>query len=212
MDQKQPTKLERVIEILIDQGATDDQIVEFTTELSQKGFSQMYTEALGAFTDEDLDMIDKIPESEPERLAAEVKRLYKERTDNDPEEFMKKFLDSFAAGFLIEYEKEQQENPKTKEELKVQKKEVEDELALALVDGVEQQKISFEESQEASRFILKTIDEVKTTEELISFLDQLVKKWSFFQDVSSIQTLKMREQKKSSQKLEAVKDQIQKFI
>lgn len=97
-------KKDRVIEILIEQGCTDEQIAQVLAEVSQAGFSQMYSEALLSFSQEDLDKIESCKNQEEANQL--IAKTYKERTGREASEVMQKFIDDFCEGFIREYEKE----------------------------------------------------------------------------------------------------------
>lgn len=98
------TKIQKVIEALKEQGATEEQIVEFLANLTKTSFSNLYATAAALFTEEDLAAVEACKTQE--EISEKVKQLYALRTGKNPEEEAQKFLDVFAEGFLAEYEKE----------------------------------------------------------------------------------------------------------
>ncbi len=97
------TKIQKVIEALREQGATDEQVTEFLANLTKTSFSNLYSKVAAFFTEEDLVAVEACKTQE--EISEKVKQLYALRTGKNPEEEAQKFLDVFAEGFLAEYEK-----------------------------------------------------------------------------------------------------------
>ncbi len=102
MDNK--SKMQQVVEVMKEKGATDDQISQFLTELTKSAFARIYTAGMANFTEEDMAAIEACKDQE--EANQKIKELYSLRTGNDAEKETQKFLDDFATGFLAEYEKE----------------------------------------------------------------------------------------------------------
>lgn len=98
------TKFQQVIDVLKGKGYTEDQIAQFTAELTKTGFANLYTEAMALFTEEDMKAIEAC--ATQEEANEKIKALYTLRTGKDAEAEMQKFLDTFSQGFLDQYEKE----------------------------------------------------------------------------------------------------------
>lgn len=97
----QPSKLQQVIVILKEQGATDEAISSFVAELTKVGFGNLYSQAALNFTDEDLKEIE-LSQTE-EETNSKIKEIYQKRTGQDPKVEMDKFVNTFCDGFLKEY-------------------------------------------------------------------------------------------------------------
>ncbi|MDP3724453.1 MAG: hypothetical protein Q8R11_02340 [bacterium] len=100
----QSPKLQQILAILQQKGWTDDQLAQLTTDLTKAAFSKLYSEAMTSFTEEDLQAI----EACADQVAAnvEIQKRYQMRTGRDAQADMQQFLDTFAQGFMEEYEKE----------------------------------------------------------------------------------------------------------
>lgn len=102
MDQN--NKFGQVLKILKEQGYSEDEIIKITTDLSKLSFSRLYSEAMLAFTPEDLQIIE---DCQTDELANEkIRDLYTLRTGKDPDEEAKVFLENFSDEFLKQYEKD----------------------------------------------------------------------------------------------------------
>lgn len=102
MDQQ--TKMQKVVEVMREKGATDEKISAFLTELTKASFARFYTTGMAVFTEEDMQAIEACQSEEESHR--KIKELYALRTGQDAEQATQKFLDDFAQGFLAEYEKE----------------------------------------------------------------------------------------------------------
>jgi len=92
-----------------------------------------------------------------------------------------------------------------------QKKKVYDDLALAMIDGMEQGTFSDEESRASAEFVLAKLGTVKTEQELFQFLEELGKRWSIYEKV----LLKLKGQKNNQidqVKLQEVKNKLNQLI
>lgn len=96
-------KLQQVADILKQKGSTDEQIAQFLAELTKANFAKFYTQAVTSFTDEDMQVIEAC--NNDQEANEKIKELYKLRTGKDAQEEMQKFLEDFAIGFIVEYEK-----------------------------------------------------------------------------------------------------------
>ncbi len=67
------------------------------------------------------------------------------------------------------------------------KKKIEDEIAEAIIDALEDKKISEGDATQISDFVLRKIDLIKTHEELTSFLTELSQNWPVFESLGKIE-------------------------
>lgn len=102
MDQQ--TKMQKVVEIMKEKGASDEQVSQFLLELTKTNFARLYTTSMTVFTEEDMQAIEACPDQESAN--EKIKMLYNLRTGRSSAEETEKFLEDFATGFLAEYEKE----------------------------------------------------------------------------------------------------------
>ena len=96
--------MQKVVEVMKEKGATDEQISLFLTELTKTSFARIYTAGIVNFTEEDMQAIEACPDQESSN--EKIKMLYNLRTGRSAAEETQKFFDDFATGFLVEYEKE----------------------------------------------------------------------------------------------------------
>lgn len=96
----QPASLQQVIDILQKKGYTEDQIADTTADLTKAAFTTLYSNAMAAFTEEDVQMIENCETDE--EANKKIMELYKLRTGKDPQEEMNKFLEKFAKDFTAE--------------------------------------------------------------------------------------------------------------
>lgn len=102
----QETKLQKVTEILKEQGCSDEQIAQFLTDLTKTSFGKLYSEAVTLFTEDDLKLIESCQDEQSANNI--IRQKYTERVGADPDEVVKKYIDDFCTGFLNEYEKDKQ--------------------------------------------------------------------------------------------------------
>lgn len=95
---------DRVLEILIEKGCSDEEIAQVLNEVTKAGFSQLYSEAIMSFTNEDLKEVETAQSQE--EANGIIARIYEERTGQDPSAMIQQFIDNFCEGFIREYEKE----------------------------------------------------------------------------------------------------------
>lgn len=93
-------KLKEVLEILKKENATQAQIEEIIAGIIKTAYSKLYSEAMLALTEEDLESIEK---TDDENVDQEIIYFYKLRTGKDPDEEVKQFITDFAEAFLKEY-------------------------------------------------------------------------------------------------------------
>ncbi len=82
-----------------------------------------------------------------------------------------------------------------------QKNEIELSLARTILTQLEQQKISYEESQDIARFILAGVDNAPDHQSLLSFLQTLVAKWPVFESTYGLYRLKVKDELETQQEL-----------
>lgn len=98
------TNFQQVLLILKEQGYNDEQITDFCTNLAKTASDSLYSEAMSSFIDDDFKAIDESKTQEETNNL--IKKLYKERTNNDPDQKMQQFYETFSQGFLADYEKD----------------------------------------------------------------------------------------------------------
>ena len=101
----QTPKLKEVLDILKQEGWTDDQLAQLTTDLTKAAFSKLYSQAMIAFTEEDLQAIEACADQAAANV--EIQKRYQTRTGRDATIDMQQFLDVFVEGFMAEREKDQ---------------------------------------------------------------------------------------------------------
>lgn len=104
-----------------------------------------------------------------------------------------------------------QDNQVSDEQLVQMKNKLYDDLAETLLQGIVNQSISTELSQEIAQTILHRLDAVKSRDELLEFLHNLATQWSAYNPFY----IKMKyedEQKKDDQKLKDVQSKLQQFM
>ena len=104
----QPTeKIQQVINILKEKGNTDEEIGNFVGDLYNSAAGQFYAQAILLFSEEDMKSLDSIQNQE--EATAFIASNYEVRSGKKPDSEINKFIDTFAEGFLKEYEKEKQQ-------------------------------------------------------------------------------------------------------
>ncbi len=98
------TKLQKVVDVLKEQGCNDEQIAQFLTDLTKASFSKLYTDAVSFFNEEDLKAIEACKDQEEANKL--IAQKYREKTGVPAETANQKFLDDFCTGFLNEYQKQ----------------------------------------------------------------------------------------------------------
>lgn len=101
---EQTTKLQQVLGILQKMGYSDEQIAQLSVEITKAAFSQLYTEALEAFTEADLQEVEACQDQK--EADVKITQLYTQRTGKDAQKQLQQFIDNFAQGFLQEYQKD----------------------------------------------------------------------------------------------------------
>ncbi len=102
------TNFQQVLLILKEQGNTDEQITDFCINLAKTASENFYSEAMLSFNEIDLKTIEAAKNQEEANNL--IKKLYKERTNNDPDQKMQQFYETFSEGFLNDYEKDNKIN------------------------------------------------------------------------------------------------------
>lgn len=98
------TNFQKVLLILKEQGCTDEQITDFCTNLAKTASENFYSEAMLSFNETDLKTIEQSKTQEESNNL--IKKLYKERTNNDADQRMQQFYETFSQGFLAEHQKD----------------------------------------------------------------------------------------------------------
>lgn len=93
-------KLNQVVQILQEKGATEEQITQVLTEVNKTAFARLYTEAMTVFTEEDLKAIEECTGQEEANF--EIMTRYSEKTGKNAQEVMQNYLDIFSDKFLEE--------------------------------------------------------------------------------------------------------------
>lgn len=96
-----------------------------------------------------------------------------------------------------------------KEEFEAQKKEIELSIIRTVLTQLEKQTITYDQSREIARYILLHIDEVNTSEQLLTFLQALALKWNIFESLKGLYRLKVGELVQTQEMLEETKDKLE---
>lgn len=86
-------------------------------------------------------------------------------------------------------------------------KEIYDVLSDAMIDGIEMGKISDDESKKSVEYILQNLDNVKTKQELITFLEYLCSTWPIYRAVYQ-QLINEQKTVENENKIEQVKNSL----
>lgn len=104
-----PDIYKQIFKILKDQGTTDEAINQMKDGLIKAASDQLYAQALQSLTEEDLKVIDACPNQE--EANKEILSRFTQRTGKNPDDVIQEFLQNFAKGFLLEYQKTQVKQP-----------------------------------------------------------------------------------------------------
>lgn len=78
------------------------------------------------------------------------------------------------------------------------RKKIYDQLANAMIEGMEKGELNDEESKKSAQCILENLDDLETEEELIEFLQELSDNWPSYK--STYDNIKMQTKAKNNQK------------
>ncbi len=91
------------------------------------------------------------------------------------------------------------------------RKKIYDDLAEAMISALEAGRINQEEGKKSAKFILNSLDNIKTKEELKKFLEDLGNQWNIYKGV--LIKLKNEEvQNQDAQKLAQIQDKLNQLI
>jgi hypothetical protein len=110
MDQN---KFNQVVDLLKQDGNTNQQVWEFLAELSQQMTNKVFTDVFTTFDEEDLKKIAR--STSPQQANFKIRLLYLNKTGKNPDDEVQDLLDKFSDKFLEEYEK-RKASPSPKEE------------------------------------------------------------------------------------------------
>jgi hypothetical protein len=197
------SNLQKVIEILAQKGFTDEQIADFCVDITKAAYMHMHVKMVELLPSEELDRIETLLD---EQADSEMKRLYKEKTGQDVQEELDAFIKKFSNAFI----EAQQEQIGGAHDINFEdfKKEIELALADAILKQTQEEKITFEQSQDISRYILSKIDDAKSVQDLVMLLQDVASKWDGFKETYELYTLKVGDKVETQQKLEQVKEQL----
>lgn len=96
--------LEKVIKVLQENGANDEEAKNFVIKLNNLLSQKLYVELITTINDEkDRERLDKMSENEAHE---QMQKLYKEKTGKEFKTVSDEILDGFVTGFLTEYHKQ----------------------------------------------------------------------------------------------------------
>lgn len=96
--------LRKLVIFLREKGYSDDEIADIAEELAKKSSLMLYTNAMAAFTEEDVAAVEKCETDE--KANEKIIELYALRTGRNPMEELNLFLTKFAEEFTKAIEKE----------------------------------------------------------------------------------------------------------
>ncbi len=94
------------------------------------------------------------------------------------------------------------------QDFSVKRNETYKELTALLLKALEEKKISSEDSEDASRFILERLDNISTDTHLAAFLEEVASRWPCFKPIL-IQQQHEEVKQEDQQKIEAVENEIE---
>lgn len=98
------TRFNQVLEVLKKEGYSNERIAKLTADLTKAASAKFYTEAIATFSDEDMKAIEACTSQEEANF--EIRTRFAEKTGKNPDIMMQEFLDTFAQGFLDQYQKD----------------------------------------------------------------------------------------------------------
>lgn len=97
--------LDQVLEILKKEGLSDDAIKGFVETITKSLSMEMYTSMIYVLSDEEMDLIEKLPndEAREEKLV----EVFKQKTGTDPQVLADQYVKTFTESFLENYRTQQ---------------------------------------------------------------------------------------------------------
>ena len=86
-----------------------------------------------------------------------------------------------------------------------------EDLLQVMIRGLQDDKVNVEDSKLMAKFVVNNLDKVKTTQDVVSFLNELPKKWDLYRDVC-VQLKYTEESKEDKKKLEDIQSKLHQFI
>jgi len=90
-------------------------------------------------------------------------------------------------------------------------KEIELSLSRVILTQLEKGTIAYDQSREIAQYILSQIDDIKNSNQLLIFLQNLNQKWIFFESTYGLYKLRMNDEIKTNQKIEEVNEKLSKI-
>ena len=108
--QVKKSKMQEVIETLKETGSTEEEIQQVLEDVSKMVFARLNVEIMAAFSEEEIDQIEKDSGETPneEEWEQKVKEMFIQKTGKNPDEMAIEYYEVFADGFLKEYENDKQ--------------------------------------------------------------------------------------------------------
>jgi len=98
------SSFDQLIQTLKNDGKTEKEIGEVLAEIMRATSSKLYTELMLELTDEERKQIDG--EDDDKKAKEMILSLYQKHTGKTPEQTVNEFKETFAKGFLEQYEKD----------------------------------------------------------------------------------------------------------
>lgn len=115
MEQNKPA-LDQLIDLLKENGSSEDQITEFLAKLSNDAAQAIYIDSMNNLTEEDLKAIEAT--KVPEQADFEIRQRYHKRTGKNPDKVAAAMYEDFAKKFLESYHKHHDKNSVSKDAAK----------------------------------------------------------------------------------------------
>lgn len=100
----QNASFKQVMDLLREQNVPEEEIAQILENLTQTASTKFYAEAMAEFSDEDLKEIEDASTNEEANTL--IAQKFQEKTGRDPEMAMQQFLNTFAQGFIVQYQKD----------------------------------------------------------------------------------------------------------
>jgi hypothetical protein len=94
-------KLEELLKLLLQKGKSKEEILEIRNDLLTASYEEFMKSALTSFSDQDLQAIENGPTQEEASKA--MRKIYAEKTGNDPQVVMKEIFDRNVTELLAKY-------------------------------------------------------------------------------------------------------------
>lgn len=101
--------LQKLVTYLQGKGFSEDKISDIGVELTKNAFMLLYTNAMAAFTEEDIKAIEDCESDE--KANEKIVELYSQRTGKKAEEELSTFLTKVADEYIASQEKEATQQP-----------------------------------------------------------------------------------------------------